>query len=155
MPPIGSRTHAGAGRRRPERRHNVDGTGSLQSRLQRSRAEDPHSMKRIATALAAAAALAALSGPLFAQAPQGGPRPDAPARPAAERRLPADSVTQHAIELPGGRTLRFTATAGSIQLPQDGPGLQAEIGFVAYTLEGGDRASRPVTFALNGGPGAA
>jgi carboxypeptidase C (cathepsin A) len=33
--------------------------------------------------------------------------------------------------------------------------LQAEIGFVAYTLDGAEPGSRPVTFAVNGGPGAA
>ena len=110
-------------------------------------------MQRLVTALAAAAFLVA-AGPLSAQAPAPGARPEGQARPAPERRLPPDSVTHHVLELPG-RTLRFTATAGSIQVPQDGPGLQAEIAFVSYTLDGADPATRPVTVALNGGPGAA
>ena len=58
------------------------------------------------------------------------------------------------LELPG-RSLRFTATAGSIPLYDQQNNLQAEIGFVAYTLADSERSSRPVTFALNGGPGAA
>lgn len=69
------------------------------------------------------------------------------------QRLPAASVSQHTIALPG-RTLRLTATAGSLTLadPQGTP--QAEVGFVAYTRDDSDPATRPVTFAVNGGPGA-
>ena len=76
------------------------------------------------------------------------------ARRPAEAKLPPDAVTRHAIELPG-RTLRFTATAGSLPLTDGQGALQAEIGYVAYTLDGADPRERPVTFALNGGPGAA
>ena len=36
--------------------------------------------------------------------------------------------------------------------PQGAP--QAEYGFVAYTLDGAEPGTRPVTFAVNGGPGA-
>jgi carboxypeptidase C (cathepsin A) len=75
-------------------------------------------------------------------------------RPQAENalRLPADSTTEHAVELPG-RALRFKATAGSIPLNDAESGnLQAEVAYVAYAL--GD-ANRPVTFLFNGGPGAA
>ncbi|MBD2749752.1 peptidase S10 [Microvirga sp. BT688] len=78
-------------------------------------------------------------------------------RPRAEARdaqaLPPESVTRHTLQLPG-RTLSFTATAGHLTLadPQGAP--QAEIGFVAYTRDDSDPATRPVTFAVNGGPGA-
>jgi carboxypeptidase C (cathepsin A) len=91
---------------------------------------------------------------------QEGPRPGGPGaqpgeRPQPEgRKLPADSVTRHVLELPG-RTLRFTATAGALPLTDPQGALQAEIGYVAYTLDGADTPSRPVTFAVNGGPGAA
>src|SRR3954451_3017794 len=122
-------------------------------------------MNRLAALLAALALAFAVPAPIFAQQPQpehaqSRARPDGqgerrPERSApAGRRLPADSITQHALELPG-RTLRFTATAGSLPLTDPEGKLQAEIGYVAYTLDGADRASRPVTFALNGGPGAA
>src|SRR5215467_1521102 len=94
-----------------------------------------------------------------ADAPRGNAAPSGeagarPARPQNENavRLPADSTTEHAVELPG-RTLRFKATAGSIPLNDAESGsLQAEVAFVAYVL--GD-ANRPVTFLFNGGPGAA
>jgi carboxypeptidase C (cathepsin A) len=74
--------------------------------------------------------------------------------PAAEQhRLPPDAVTQQTVSLPG-RTLNFTATAGSIRLFDDKGEPQADIATTAYQLDGGDRASRPVTFLFNGGPGA-
>ena len=85
-----------------------------------------------------------------------------PASPAAARaprtttspRLPADSVTDHTVELPG-RTLHFKATAGSIPLNDAESGaLQAEIAYVAYVM-GVAADDRPVTFLFNGGPGAA
>jgi carboxypeptidase C (cathepsin A) len=69
------------------------------------------------------------------------------------RRLPADVTTRHVLELPG-RTLRFTATVGSLPLVDQNGGLQAEVGYVAYALDGADARSRPITFAVNGGPGA-
>jgi carboxypeptidase C (cathepsin A) len=67
--------------------------------------------------------------------------------------LPPESVTRHALELPG-RKLEFIATAGHLTLTDQQGAPQAEIGFVAYTKENADAASRPVTFAVNGGPGA-
>jgi carboxypeptidase C (cathepsin A) len=70
------------------------------------------------------------------------------------RRLPPDTLTKHVLELPG-RTVRFTAIAGALQLVDPQGSLQAEIGYVAYTLDGAEPATRPVTFAVNGGPGAA
>jgi len=74
-------------------------------------------------------------------------------RSAETSRLPPEAVTRHALELPG-RTLRFTATAGALTLtdPQGSP--VAEYGFTSYTLEGGDPGERPITFVINGGPGA-
>jgi carboxypeptidase C (cathepsin A) len=69
-------------------------------------------------------------------------------------RLPADVTTHHALELPG-RTLHFTATAGSIRVRDDKNTPQADVAFVAYLLDGADKLTRPVTFAFNGGPGMA
>lgn len=73
--------------------------------------------------------------------------------PSAAPRLPADSTTSHTLPLPG-RTLKFQATAGSIAERNAERRIEAEIGYIAYTLEGGDPAKRPVAFAINGGPGA-
>ena len=58
------------------------------------------------------------------------------------------------MELPG-RTLAFTATAGSIRLFDDKGEPQADIAYTSYQLDGTDRATRPVTFVFNGGPGSA
>ena len=75
-------------------------------------------------------------------------------QPAAEQhRLPPNSTTRQTLALPG-RTLDFTATAGSIRLFDDKGEPQADIAYTSYQLDGADRASRPVTFLFNGGPGA-
>jgi carboxypeptidase C (cathepsin A) len=68
--------------------------------------------------------------------------------------LPADSTTTHSVELPG-RTLKFSATAGSIPLLADDGKVLAEMGYISYQLDGADPLKRPVTFAFNGGPGSA
>ena len=91
-------------------------------------------------------------GPGRRNAPQG-QAPQGPSAPEG-RRLPPDQTTRHTLELPDGRTLRFTATAGSLPLVDDGGRLQAEIAYTAYALDGASPSTRPVTFALNGGPGA-
>ena len=68
-------------------------------------------------------------------------------------RLPPDSVTKQTLDLPG-RSLNFGATAGSIRV-FDGKGEPlADIAYTSYELDGADRATRPVTFLFNGGPGA-
>src|SRR5437764_1846409 len=85
-----------------------------------------------------------------------GGRAETPASPsvAEQHKLPADSTTKHTLSLPG-RTLAFTATAGSIRLFDDKGEPQADIAYTAYQLDGADPGRRPVTFFFNGGPGAA
>jgi carboxypeptidase C (cathepsin A) len=81
---------------------------------------------------------------------------ETPSSPGAaeQHRLPPDSTTRQTLDLPG-RSLAFTATAGSIRL-FDGKGEpQADIAYTSYQLDDADRARRPVTFLFNGGPGAA
>jgi carboxypeptidase C (cathepsin A) len=73
---------------------------------------------------------------------------------AEQHRLPPDSTTQQTLALPG-RTLDFTATAGSIRLFDDKGEPQADIAYTAYRLDGADARTRPVTFLFNGGPGSA
>jgi carboxypeptidase C (cathepsin A) len=96
-----------------------------------------------------------LAASLAAPAPA---RPAAPAQPAASaahlapRPLPPASVTRHTLDLPG-RTLHFTATAGSIRLSDANGAPEADIAFIAYTLDGAKPSERPVSFVLNGGPG--
>src|SRR3954469_11041387 len=79
----------------------------------------------------------------------------APASPAVaeQHRLPPDSTTKQTLALPG-RTLSFTAVAGSIRLFDDKGEPQADVAYTSYQLDGSDSAARPVTFLFNGGPGA-
>ncbi|MGB8400399.1 S10 family peptidase [Bradyrhizobium sp.] len=84
----------------------------------------------------------------------GGGRGNSPNPPLTEQhRLPPDSTTKQTLALPG-RTLSFTATAGSIRLFDDKGEPQADIAYTSYQLDGGDDRNRPVTFLFNGGPGA-
>jgi len=67
----------------------------------------------------------------------------------------ASAVTHHQITL-GGQALAYTATAGHLTahaLVGDAP--LASLFYVAYTLDGANPATRPVTVFYNGGPGSA
>ena len=64
------------------------------------------------------------------------------------------SVTHHQITV-GGKTLHYTATAGRMPIKDPAGAIEAEMFFVAYTLDGADPHRRPLTFAFNGGPGSA
>ncbi|HET7442946.1 MAG TPA: peptidase S10 [Terriglobales bacterium] len=63
-------------------------------------------------------------------------------------------VTHHQITVEG-KVLKYTATAGRLPIKRDNGKIEAEMFFVAYTLDGQDAAKRPLTFAFNGGPGSA
>jgi carboxypeptidase C (cathepsin A) len=64
-------------------------------------------------------------------------------------------ATHHGIEV-GGKTLNYTATVAQMPLKDASGETEAHIFYVAYTLDGvGDTGKRPLTFAFNGGPGAA
>lgn len=75
---------------------------------------------------------------------------------------PTDDLvsTQHSITVKR-RKLAYTAQTGRIVLRKevlndgtfDGHKPKAEVYVTAYTLDGADPATRPVTFAFNGGPG--
>ncbi len=54
-----------------------------------------------------------------------------------------------------GRALAYTATVGSLPVRDDKGKVVADVVYTAYTLDGARDPSRPVTFAFNGGPGAA
>ncbi|HXO71080.1 MAG TPA: peptidase S10 [Bradyrhizobium sp.] len=73
---------------------------------------------------------------------------------AEQHRLPPDSTTKQTLALPG-RTLAFTATAGSIRLFDDKGEPAADLAYTSYQLDGTEARTRPVTFMFNGGPGAA
>ncbi|HJS98906.1 MAG TPA: hypothetical protein VJ756_07430 [Terriglobales bacterium] len=52
-----------------------------------------------------------------------------------------------------GRVLHYTAAAGRLPIKREDGKIEAEMFFVAYTLDGENPAQRPLTFAFNGGPG--
>ncbi len=101
-------------------------------------------------------ALAALlAGPALAQPHgPGGPERDADAPRASAPEPSADKTTAHTLALPG-RTLAFNATVSTIRLANPQGAAQAEIVVTAFQLANTVPGSRPVTFAVNGGPGSA
>lgn len=67
--------------------------------------------------------------------------------------LPPDAVSDHVLNV-DGKSIAYTATAGTLNLfGQDGQ-RSAAIFYTAYVAKNRD-AGRPVTFVFNGGPGAA
>jgi carboxypeptidase C (cathepsin A) len=66
----------------------------------------------------------------------------------------APIITHHQFSS-NGKTLSYTATTGRLPIKRGDGKIEAEMFFVAYTLDGQDVASRPLTFAFNGGPGSA
>src|SRR5438552_1916188 len=66
----------------------------------------------------------------------------------------APVVTHHQVSL-DGKTLKYTATAGRLPIKRGDGKIEAEMFFVAYSVDGQDASKRPLTFAFNGGPGSA
>jgi carboxypeptidase C (cathepsin A) len=64
--------------------------------------------------------------------------------------LPAEAHVQQSIEL-NGKTLKYTVTVGALPVRDKDGKTTGEVVLTAYTVEG---SNRPVTFAMNGGPGA-
>src|ERR1700689_347045 len=67
--------------------------------------------------------------------------------------LPANSVTEHSIDLPNGK-LDYTAPPGTFPLFDQSGERSAAIFYTAFVAKPND-PRRPVTFVFNGGPGAA
>ena len=63
-------------------------------------------------------------------------------------------ITHHQIAL-NGKNLSYTATTGRLPVKRGDGKIEAEMFFVAYTLDGQEAAKRPLTFSFNGGPGSA
>src|SRR6202167_4122488 len=121
-----------------------------------------------------AIALVLFALPAFAQRGQSAkPAADASATPAAEKSaesksgepmknpLPADKSVPQTITM-NGKTLHYTATVGTITLKGKDDKPTGVVMYTAFTLDQpkGDQprsdsgSRRPITFALNGGPGA-
>ena len=65
--------------------------------------------------------------------------------------LPADAHVAQSMEFQG-KTLKYTATVGTLPVKNGEGKSTGEVVFTSYVIEG---PNRPVTFAFNGGPGAA
>ncbi|MBK8988649.1 MAG: peptidase S10 [Chloroflexi bacterium] len=84
--------------------------------------------------------------------------------PKEEKKYPVPEekivTTRHSLIL-NGKGLSYSATTGTLILKEEhekedkseGEKAKAAIFFVAYTREDADPATRPITFAFNGGPG--
>jgi carboxypeptidase C (cathepsin A) len=107
------------------------------------------------TALAAIASLALVAAPAAAQdAPKDKPAANDASDYAKDfKPFPAPKSVQQTAVI-GGRALSYTATVGSIPVKDEKGKTIGEVVYTAYTVPGAPR-SRPVTFAFNGGPGAA
>ena len=101
-----------------------------------------------------------------AAAPAPSAQPTPPAKPGAPEAAKqskelhfdmteAPPVVSHQQVTINGRVLRYTATAGRLPIKRPDGKIQAEMFFVAYTLDGENAGQRPLTFAFNGGPGSA
>jgi carboxypeptidase C (cathepsin A) len=64
--------------------------------------------------------------------------------------LPADKQIAQSMTL-AGKTLRYTVTVGKLPVRNKDGKIDGELVYTAYTVDGDNR---PVTFAVNGGPGA-
>ncbi|WP_018993688.1 MULTISPECIES: S10 family peptidase [unclassified Thioalkalivibrio] len=67
--------------------------------------------------------------------------------------LPEAVTTEHSLELLDGSTLDYQATVGYVPLGESMDDPEARVFTVSYTVDSDE--DRPVTFMVNGGPGAA
>ena len=81
------------------------------------------------------------------------PATKAPEKPSLEPFLPAKSVHQFATI--GNKKVEYVLTVGSIPLKDEKGEVTGEVVYTAYVVPSGAGSSRPITFSMNGGPGAA
>jgi carboxypeptidase C (cathepsin A) len=110
-------------------------------------------MFRLTVASALFAAL--LVTPALAQRPPStsseSPKPKVETAGPAEEKT---SQTSHSVRL-DGREIKYTAAAGTLPIRLDDGKVAARMFFVAYTRDGENARTRPISFLYNGGPGAA
>jgi carboxypeptidase C (cathepsin A) len=85
------------------------------------------------------------------------PKPEA--KPAEKKEEPKkddkkeeSSVTQGSVTI-GGKEVKYKATAAMLPILKADGQPSAQVFHIAYTKEGADAKTRPVTFCFNGGPG--
>ena len=140
------------------------GSGALAQQSDTTKASTPANAKEKKSKPEAAAA----SSSSAAQPTPATPPPQA--KPEAAKESPGDKpadkeehydmtevppvVTHHQVTL-DGKPLKYTATAGRLPIKSGDGRIEAEMFFVAYTLDGQEADKRPLTFCFNGGPGSA
>ncbi|MDB5349603.1 MAG: Carboxypeptidase-related protein [Planctomycetota bacterium] len=103
-----------------------------------------HAMTRLAVLATALLLIPSARG-------QSPPKPADPHRTSDADAAPA--VSHHEISV-GGKTLKYTATAGLTPIKNEKGEVEARIFSIAYTLDDqGDKSKRPLMFSFNGGPG--
>lgn len=78
----------------------------------------------------------------------GAPREDSTGTPTLER----VSTTKHTVTI-NGKTIPYTARAGTMIIRDDAGRPKATVFYVSYTRDQEDASTRPLTFFYNGGPG--
>src|SRR5258708_13309353 len=94
-----------------------------------------------------------LALPAFGQAPKPPEKDTKDAKETKKEAAPEPVVTHHEVHA-AGKLLKYTATTGLMPIRNNDGEIEANIFFIAYTLDGvapGDH--RPLTFSFNGGPG--
>lgn len=90
------------------------------------------------------------SAPSEKAKPEKGKEAQAPEKEKEEKPV----ATHHEIHV-GGRLLKFTSTAGMLPIRNADGETEANIFFIAYTLDSPPAGPRPLMFSFNGGPGSA
>src|ERR1700739_4092396 len=100
---------------------------------------------------------AAETKPSEPTAPVPEPKPEAGREPGSDKEEHFDmtegspGVTHHQVTV-ADNLLRYTATAGRLPIKRGDGKIEAEMFFVAYTLDGQEANQRAVTFCVNRGP---
>jgi len=98
-----------------------------------------------------------VAGPVSAQRPNPGGRPAGSGSPGGSDGVPAVekvSTTKHTINI-DGKEIAYTANAGTMVLNGPDGKPKGTVFYIAYTKDGEELGTRPVTFFFNGGPGSA
>ena len=113
--------------------------------------------KRILRNLLISALSCAVIPSLPAQTPHNDATPVTPPKEEKQNPIPPEhsSVTHHELAM-NGRTIHYTATAGTLLINGEENKPYGSFFYVAYTDESvTDMRTRPITFLYNGGPGSA
>jgi len=97
------------------------------------------------------------AAPVSAQRPNPGGRPAGNGNGGGSEGVPAVekvSTTKHTITI-GGKDIAYTANAGTMVLNGPDGKPRGTVFYIAYTKDGEDPGTRPLTFFFNGGPGSA